>query len=170
MKPLLTVSRIIVGVLFIFSGLIKANDPLGLSYKMQEFLEIWGWHGWNDFTLMLSVLMIAFEIIAGVAVLLGWRMQLFSWLLLLLTVFFTFLTGYALFSGKIKECGCFGDCIPLSAQQSFIKDLLLLGLILFIFTNRNKIKTALPTFPSLTILLLATLFSFGFQWYVLKYL
>ncbi len=170
MKLLLTTSRIIVGVLFIFSGLIKANDPLGLSYKMQEFFEIWGWHGWNNYTLALSVLMIAFEIIAGVAVLLGWRMQLFSWLLLLLTVFFTFLTGYALFSGKIKECGCFGDCIPLSAQQSFIKDIVLLGLILFIFANRNKIKTALPTNPSLTILLLATIFSFGFQWYVLKYL
>lgn len=170
MKLLLTTSRIIVGVLFIFSGLIKANDPLGLSYKMQEFFEIWGWHGWNNYTLALSVLMIAFEIIAGVAVLLGWRMQLFSWLLLLLTVFFTFLTGYALFSGKIKECGCFGDCIPLSAQQSFIKDLLLLGLILFIFANRNKIKTALPAYSSLTILLLATVFSFGFQWYVLKYL
>lgn len=170
MKPLLTISRIIVGVLFIFSGLIKANDPLGLSYKMQEFFEIWGWHDWNDYTLMLSVLMIAFEIIAGVAVLLGWRMPLFSWLLLLLTVFFTFLTGYALFSGKIKECGCFGNCIPLTAQQSFMKDLLLLGLILFIFSNRHKIKRLLPGAVALPLLLLTTVLSFGFQWYVLKYL
>ena len=126
MKYLLTISRIIVGILFIFSGLIKANDPLGLSYKMQEFFEVWGWHSLNDYTLAFSVLMIAFEIIAGVAVLVGWQMRLFSWLLLLLIIFFTFLTGYALFSGKIKECGCFGDCIPLQANQSFLKDLLLL--------------------------------------------
>jgi len=170
MKPVIAISRVIVGVLFIFSGLIKANDPLGLSYKMQEFFEIWGWYSLNDFTLVFSVLMIAFEIIAGVAVLLGWQMRLFSWLLLLLTIFFTFLTGYALFSGKVRECGCFGDCIPLSAQQSFIKDLILLLLILLIFINRNSIKNYLSSFTSLSILVITTLFSFTFQWYVLKHL
>src|SRR6185503_12822134 len=104
MRILLNISRIIVGVLFIFSGLIKANDPLGLSYKMQEFFEVWGITFLNHYTLAFSVIMIAFEIIAGVAVLVGWQMRLFSWLLLLLIIFFTFLTGYALFSGKIKEC------------------------------------------------------------------
>jgi uncharacterized membrane protein YphA (DoxX/SURF4 family) len=170
MKAIINISRIIVGVLFIFSGLVKANDPLGLSYKMQEFFEVWGWHALNDYTLAFSVLMIAFEIIAGVAVLLGWRMNLFSWLLLLLIVFFTFLTAYALFSGKIKECGCFGDCIPLQAQQSFIKDLILLVLILLIFPFRNKIQPALTARSSIVVLLATTVFSFGLQWYVLKHL
>jgi uncharacterized membrane protein YphA (DoxX/SURF4 family) len=170
MKYIISISRFIVGILFIFSGLIKANDPLGLSYKMQEFFEVWGWHGLNDFTLTLSVLMIAFEIIAGVAVLVGWQMRLFSWLLLLLTVFFTFLTGYALFSGKIRECGCFGNCIPLTALQSFIKDLFLLLLILLIFFNRDKIKNAISDRAAAVVLSLATIFSFGFQWYVLTHL
>lgn len=170
MTHLLTISRIIVGVLFIFSGLIKANDPLGLSYKMQEFFEVWGLHGLNNFTLALSVIMIAFEIIAGVAVLVGWRMRLFSWLLLWLIVFFTFLTGYALFSGKIKECGCFGDCIPLQANQSFIKDLVLLVLISFIFVNRSRIRPALSVRNSLLILFFTTIFSVSFQWYVLQHL
>src|SRR3982751_1216473 len=169
-KNILVAVRWIVGLLFIFSGLIKANDPLGLSYKMQEFFEVWGWNFFNDFTLTFSVLMIAFEIIAGVAVLLGWQMKLFSWLLLLLTIFFTFLTGYALFSGKVRECGCFGDCIPLSAQQSFIKDLILLLLILVIFANRNRIKASLTASGSVAILALTVFFAFGFQWYVLKYL
>jgi len=170
MKYIISISRFIVGILFIFSGLIKANDPLGLSYKMQEFFEVWGWHGLNNFTLTLSVLMIAVEIIAGVAVLVGWQMRLFSWLLLLLTVFFTFLTGYALFSGKIRECGCFGNCIPLTAQQSFIKDLVLLLLILPIFFNRDKIRNAVSDRAAAIILALTTLFSFGFQWYVLEHL
>lgn len=170
MKYIISISRFIVGVLFIFSGLIKANDPLGLSYKMQEFFEVWGWHGLNDFTLAMSVLMIAFEIIAGVAVLVGWKMNLFSWLLLLLTVFFTFLTGYALFSGKVRECGCFGDCIPLSAQQSFIKDLILLALILLIFANRHKITNAISNRASIIILALTTIFSFALQWWVLTHL
>lgn len=168
MKALVNISRLIVGVLFIFSGLIKANDPLGLSYKMQEFFEVWNLHGLNDFTLAFSVVMIVFEIVAGVAILLGWQMKLFSWLLLLLIVFFTFLTGYAYLSGKVRECGCFGDCIPLTAGQSFTKDIILLVLILFLFINRNKIRPVLSPVPSIAILALATILSFSFQWFVLR--
>src|SRR5580698_7670306 len=138
MKLLVNIGRIIVGVLFIFSGLIKANDPLGLSYKTEEFFDVWHFHLLDHFTLIFSVVMIVFEIVAGVAILLGWRMKLFSWLLLLLMVFFIFLSGFAFFSGKIHECGCFGNCIPLSAGESFFKDLILLVLILFLFVNQNK--------------------------------
>jgi uncharacterized membrane protein YphA (DoxX/SURF4 family) len=170
MKLTLSIARIIVGLLFIFSGLIKANDPLGLSYKMQEFFEIWGWHTLNDYTLALSILMIAFEIIAGVAVLLGWQFNLFSWLLLLLIIFFTFLTGYALFSGKVRECGCFGDCIKLTAKDSFVKDVVLLGLILVIFAFRKKILPLFSSRFSLLILLITVIFSFAIQFYVLKHL
>ncbi len=170
MKPVLTLARFIVGILFIFSGLVKANDPLGLSYKMQEFFEVWGWNFFNDYTLSFSILMIAFEIIAGVAVLLGWRMKLFSWLLLLLIVFFTFLTGYAVLSGKIRTCGCFGDCIPLTAEQSFTKDLILLVLIIFIFIFRNSIQPFFKPLISGRILILTTLFSFALQGYVFRHL
>lgn len=170
MKLTLTIIRYIVGILFIFSGLVKANDPHGLSYKMQEFFEVLNLHALNEYSLAFSLLMNAFEIVAGVAVILGWRMRLFSWLLLLLIIFFTFLTGYALFSGKIRECGCFGDCIPLQANESFIKDLILLGLILVIFYFRNRIKPALSNRANMLILLITTIFSFGFQWYVLKHL
>jgi len=170
MKLFINISRIFVGILFIFSGLIKANDPLGLSYKMQEFFEVWNIHWLDNYTLVFSIVMIAFEIVAGVAVLLGWRMKLFSWLLLLLIIFFTFLTGYAFLSDKIKECGCFGNCIPLTAGQSFAKDLLLLALIVFLFVNRNKIKPFLSNLNSQIILILTIIISFSIQWYVLQYL
>lgn len=170
MKILLGLSRFIVGVLFIFSGLIKANDPLGLSYKMQEFFDVWGLHFLNNFSLAFSIIMITFEIIAGVAVLVGWRMKLFSWLLLLLIIFFTFLTGYALFSGKIKECGCFGDCIPLTADQSFLKDLILLVLIGFIFAYRSKIRPLFSDLYSMVALFFGTIIAVALQWYVLSYL
>src|SRR5436190_18950870 len=116
MKVLVSLARIVVGLLFIFSGLIKANDPLGLSYKMQEFFEIWGMEKFNSWTLASSVLMNGFEIIAGFALLLGWRIKLFSWLLLLLILFFTFLTGYTYVTGKPTNCGCFGDCIHITAK------------------------------------------------------
>jgi uncharacterized membrane protein YphA (DoxX/SURF4 family) len=170
MKILINIIRVIVGLLFIFSGLIKANDPLGLSYKMQEFFELWGMTQFNDHTLWLSVVMIAFEIIAGVALLLGWRMRLIIWLLLLLIVFFTFLTGYAYLSGKFKNCGCFGDCIPITPLTSFVKDLVLTVLILFLFRYKDKIKPVFSNKLNLALMLLAMVFSFGVQWYMLNYL
>ena len=187
MKLALNLTRIIVGVLFIFSGLVKANDPLGLSYKMKEFFEIWNqgleqgsfflknilinlFQFLHDHSLSLSVFMIAFEIIAGVALLLGWRMKVFSWLLLLLIIFFSFLTGYAFYSGKFTNCGCFGDCLPISPKASFLKDIALTFLIIFLFTNRKKIQPSFPGGTSFGIMAAATVLSFGLQWYVLNYL
>lgn len=193
MKTLVTICRIITGLLFIFSGLIKANDPLGLGYKMEEFFEIWntGLAGSSFFlknvltglfsflhqhSLFLSVVVIAFEIIAGAALLLGWRMKLFSWLLLLLIVFFTFLTAYAYLaknpdgSPKFTNCGCFGDCIPIPPLASFLKDLALTGLIVFLFVRRRWIRPVLSAKTTTMVMLLVTVSSFAIQWYTLNYL
>lgn len=159
-----------VGILFIFSGLVKANDPLGLSYKMQEFFEIWGIHQFNSWTLLFSVLMNAFEIIAGFALLMGWRIRLFSWLLLLLILFFTFLTGYTYITGMPKNCGCFGDCLPITSKTSFLKDVVLTLLIGYLFWKRREIRPLLPEKPNWLLMLLITTFSFVFQWYTLNYL
>jgi uncharacterized membrane protein YphA (DoxX/SURF4 family) len=170
MKILINLARVIVGVLFIFSGLVKAIDPLGLSYKMQEFFDLWGMSALNSQTLWISVLRIAFEIIAGAALILGWQMKVFSWLLLLLILFFTFLTGYAYLSGKFKNCGCFGDCIPITPYTSFLKDLVLTILILFLFASRKKIHSLLPAKSGALVITLVAVFSFGLQWYALTYL
>jgi len=170
MKILVSITRSVVGILFVFSGLIKADDPLGLSYKMQEFFEVWNFHWFDHVTLAFSILMIVFEIVAGVALLLGWRLRLFSWLLLLLIIFFTFLTGYAYLSGKVRECGCFGNCIPLTAGESFAKDVILLVLIVFLFSVRNRIHPFLPPRASAAVLTAATIFAALFQWYVLIHL
>ncbi len=170
MRTTVNIARVIVGILFIFSGLVKANDPLGLSYKMQEFFELWGVAQFNPYTLLMSVLMNAFEIIAGFALLLGWRIRLFSWLLLLLIIFFTFLTGYAYISGKFKNCGCFGDCLPITPLTSFIKDLALLAMIGFLFIKKDLIRPLFREKKNTIIMLVITLLSFGFQWYTLNYL
>ena len=132
MKKVLVIIRWIVGLLFIFSGLIKVNDPTGLSYKMQEFFEVWGVPFFNQFSLGLSIIMNMFEVGCGVALLVGFKPKITTRLLLLLIIFFTFLTGYALLSGKIKTCGCLGDCLPLTPAMSFTKDLILLVLIIIL--------------------------------------
>ncbi|MET0634961.1 MAG: BT_3928 family protein [Chitinophagaceae bacterium] len=170
MKITTTIARILVAVLFIFSGLVKANDPLGLSYKMQEFFEIWGFTRFDPYTLGLSVAMNAFEIIAGFALLIGWRIRLISWLLLLLILFFTFLTGYTYVTGKPVNCGCFGDCLLISSGASFVKDVVLTILIVLIFVRWFTIKPLAGKRLSGILMLLVTAFAFLFQWYTLTYL
>lgn len=187
MRPLITAARIFVGILFIVSGLVKANDPLGLSYKMQEFFEVWnsdlaasgffakaaliGLFNWlHGYSLALSIVMITLEIIAGVALLLGWARNTVLRLLLMLIVFFTFLTGYALWSGKFKNCGCFGDCLPITPGSSFGKDILLLVLILFLWWGRRYIQPVLSPAFRKGVLAGTLLFSLAIQWYVLNYL
>ena len=170
MQAFLKILRWSVGLLFIFSGLIKANDPLGLSYKMQEFFEVWGIAFLDDYTLVFAVVMNTLEIVAGVAVLIKFPYKQTLWMLLGLIVFFTFLTGYALFSGKIKTCGCFGDCIPLTPKVSFIKDLVLLCSILILLFNQKKVKSNLHKALGIFLLTLSTgIVGYG-QYYVLQHL
>ena len=178
MKLPVNICRVIVGVLFIFSGLVKAMDPQGLAYKMQEFYEVWAtnaplanlmhWLTANAFPF--AVLMITLEIVVGVAILLGiWR-NFFTWLILLLIIFFGFLTGYAALSGKISTCGCFGDCIPLTSMQSFIKDLVLFVLVLILFFGRKYITPILTPAADVLILIVSIFLVLYYQWYVMRHL
>ena len=187
MRFIVRAVQIFVGVLFIISGLVKANDPLGLSYKMQEFFELWNsdlsrtssflktplislfdfLHGQS---LALSVFMITLEIVAGVALLLGWLKNFILWLLLLLILFFTLLTGYAFLSGKFTNCGCFGDCLPITPLTSFVKDLVLLAMILFLLFGKRYIVPVLQPVRRNAVLAGSLVFSLVLQWYVLNFL
>ncbi len=178
MKTAVNIARVLVGILFIFSGLVKAIDPLGLAYKMQEFFEAWTNAGimpslmsWlNAQALIFSIFMITMEVVLGVALLLGWRKNMVSWLLLLLMLFFTFLTSYVLFSGKIRACGCFGDCIPLTPIQTFTKDIVLLVLVLLILFGRKYINPLFSNTVNGSLFVIAFVAVLGLQWYVLKHL
>lgn len=178
MKLTVTIIRILTGVLFIFSGLVKAIDPKGLAYKMQEFFEAWAtsgfipklMHGLSDYALTFSLVMITLEVMVGVGLLLGWRPKLLSWILVLLMLFFTFLTSYVLFSGKIRACGCFGDCIPITPIQTFTKDIIL---VIFSFILLAKHKLIQPIFSGKVtgiIMALALFLSLLLQFHVLRHL
>ncbi len=178
MKIAVNTARILVGFLFIFSGLVKAIDPLGLAYKMQEFFEAWAADGYmkglmmwlHEHALLFSVSMNFFEVILGVGLLLGIWEKLTAWFLLILMLFFTFLTSYVLFTGKIRACGCFGDCVPLTPVQTFTKDVILLLLVLLILFRRKYIKPLFSKPISLSLLLLSAFGVVFLQWYVLKHL
>jgi len=166
--------RIFVGVLFIFSGLIKANDPSGLAYKMQEFFELWKVTAFSPYAFTLSIAVITFEIIAGVALLLGFRFKFFSILLLLLMLFFAFLTGYAIWyehhTGLELKCGCFGDCIPLTAMQSFLKDILLLVLVIILLIFRKHIHPLFSRRPNTALMAAGLIAALAIQCYALQHL
>ncbi|MEO6719420.1 MAG: BT_3928 family protein [Ferruginibacter sp.] len=178
MKILINIARGLVGGLFIFSGLVKAIDPLGLGYKMQEFFEAWAADGFmpqlmnslHSQALIFSIIMITIEIVLGIALLIGWKKNIVLTLLLLLTLFFTFLTGYVLFSGKIRACGCFGDCIPLTPMQTFTKDIILLLLIILLIVGRKYIYPRIKGLAA-ALAIVVSIFAASFlQFYVLKHL
>jgi uncharacterized membrane protein YphA (DoxX/SURF4 family) len=106
MKYFVQLIRVLVGCLFIFSGAVKAIDPLGTSYKMHDYFSAFAATGWpafwqtmNGYAVSISVIMIVLELIAGFALLIGWSNRFTVWLLFLMTLFFTVLTGFTYLSG-----------------------------------------------------------------------
>lgn len=147
MKHLITLVRILVGALFIFSGLIKLNDPVGFAFKLEEYFSpaVFNMEFLMPYAFTLAVIIVIAEVILGLALLLGNQVKLTLWMLLAMIVFFTFLTWYSAYFNKVTDCGCFGDAIPLTPWESFTKDVILLVLILILWWGRNHIKPLLPT-------------------------
>ncbi|WP_396591928.1 BT_3928 family protein [Allomuricauda sp. R78024] len=143
MKYLVWISRIFVGVLFIISGLIKLNDPVGFSFKLEEYFS----QGVLDLpflmplALAISIFVVIVEVILGVLLLIGFKPKFTVWSLLLMIVFFTFLTFYSAYFNKVTDCGCFGDAVKLTPWESFTKDIILLIFILILFFGRKHIKS-----------------------------
>lgn len=142
MKMLLFISRVIAGSVLVVSGLVKANDTIGFSYKMDEYFsaEVLNMEFLLPFSLAFAVLMCIAEIVIGFALITGVKMKLSTWGALLLTILFAFLTFYSAYFDKVSDCGCFGDAIKFTPWQSFIKDMVLMLFIIPIFLNRKSIK------------------------------
>lgn len=165
--------RNFVGVWFIFSGVVKAIDPAGTQIKMEEYFEIFEksfsflgflWKFGAEHALAVSVFMIILEIYLGIALILGTWKKLTLWLLVLLILFFTFLTGYSAKTNKVTDCGCFGDFIKLAPIQSFYKDILLTVLSFILLFGQKYIKDILGVIPNRIILGVLTLASIWFTY------
>src|SRR5690606_31982602 len=132
-------SRIFVGLLFIISGLIKLNDPVGFSYKLGEYFgeTVLNMPFLIPVALPLAVFIVIFEAILGVMLIVGYKPKFTVWSLLLMIVFFTFLTFYSAYFNKVTDCGCFGDALKLTPWQSFWKDIVLLIFIVILFVNQQ---------------------------------
>ena len=172
MKILVGFLRIFVGVFFIISGLIKLNDPVGFSFKLQDYFapEVLNLEFLTPFALVISVFVVIYEVMLGVMLILGYARKFTLWSLIIMIVFFTFLTLYSTVTGKVTDCGCFGDAMKLKPFYSFLKDLVLLVLILIIYFGRkhlypflSKNIRSLAVFASLVVCL-------GITYHVLMHL
>lgn len=179
MKKLVQICKFIVGVLFIFSGFVKADDPLGFSYKLQEYFEAFGWEKFITsinsnlhitISLWFASTLPVIEMAVGLMVLIGARKKLTLWILFLMTLFFTFLTFYTAYYHKVLECGCFGDAIPMTPWQSFGKNI---ALLIFIGIIAAGHKHYMPSFSGLIENAIVVVFlagSVSFSWYCYNYL
>ena len=172
MKFLVGISRVFVGVLFIISGFIKLNDPLGFSYKLAEYFgqDVLNLPFLEPYSLMISVLVVVFEVVLGVFLLIGYKPKFTVWSLLLMIVFFTFLTFYSAYFDKVKDCGCFGDALKLTPWESFTKDVVLLFFILILFAGVKHIKPLFGKLGTTVLALLSFIASLWFGYHVLMHL
>jgi uncharacterized membrane protein YphA (DoxX/SURF4 family) len=167
---MITFSRFFVGILFIISGLIKLNDPIGFSIKLEEYFVVFGMEWLSVYALAMSVIICAVEVVLGIALLFGIMQKQLTWVLLLMILFFTWLTGYSAVTGKVTDCGCFGDAIKLTPWQSFTKDVILLFFIAILFFARKKITSSLTFTKQISYVLLAYVVSMIVGIYSVMYL
>ena len=144
LKPtILLICRIIIGVTFIFSGFVKAVDPLGSTYKFIDYFNAFGM-GWaNGLAFGLAVLQNVVEFTLGAMVLFNLRLRLSSALVLAFMVFYTPLTLYIAIANPVHDCGCFGDALVITNWQTFFKNLVLLAAAILVFAWRDKSDNSL---------------------------
>ncbi len=138
MKILRITSRIIAGALFIFSGFVKGIDPMGSTYKFIDYFEAFHLGFLNSVAFPLAILLSTGELVIGINLLLGIRMKITSYALLIFMSFFTVLTLILAIYNPVTDCGCFGDAIILTNWQTFWKNIIILVPTLIIFFSRNQ--------------------------------
>ena len=169
-KIIFWTARVFFATVFIFSGFVKAIDPLGAMYKFQDFFVAFGMELLFPVALPLAVLLSTFEFVVGFAFLFGLKMLFFAPTGLALMAVFAPATIYIAMTDPVPHCGCFGDAIVISNQATAYKNLLLLAAAAVVFFNKNRIRALFPSIiSSLSILAAAALIS-GLSVYCLKYL
>ena len=117
MKILRIISRILVGLVFIFSGFVKGVDPLGTAYRITDYLQVYHMDWAIPLSLTLSVILCSFEFVLGVLLVLNVKMKQTAWLVLLMMLFFTIVTYVDARHNLVPDCGCFGDAIKCNLTQ-----------------------------------------------------
>jgi uncharacterized membrane protein YphA (DoxX/SURF4 family) len=150
-----SISRTILALTFIFSGFVKAIDPLGTVYKIEDYLKAFGgW--WTDllpYAGAAAVCLIALEFVLGVCMLLNVRTKWTSWIALLFYLVMTPLTLYIALKNPVSDCGCFGDALVLTNWQTFAKNVVLISLVFVLLGCKKYIPQTFSWWAELIIAL-----------------
>ena len=145
MKTLRLACRVLLGLVFIFSGFVKGVDPMGSTIKFTEYFEVFHLTWLGSLALILSIALSTAEFLIGVALITGIRMKTTAWAALIFMGFFTILTFYSALANPVSDCGCFGDALVITNWQTFYKNIVLSALAIIIFYQRKKyIPFSLP--------------------------
>jgi hypothetical protein len=145
MKILRTVSRVIIGIVFMFSGIVKGIDPLGSAYKFHDYFQAFNIGFLSRLSLPLAILLCTTEFISGFSVLTGLRQKTGIRVVMILMVIFTPVTFILALTNPVSDCGCFGDAIHLTNWQTFGKNIILICLTTVLYIDRKKITGILST-------------------------
>ena len=170
MKILRSISRIIIGLVFVFSGLVKAIDPLGSAYKFHNYFQAFNLGFLNKLSLTLAIILCTAEFISGFSVLTGLRLKSGILGVSILLIIFTPVTFILALTNPVSDCGCFGDAIHLTNWQTFGKNIVLLALLIVIYTGKNQIERIFSKTTDWIIIFSVIVLFTGFSLVNLKYL
>lgn len=171
-KAWVNICRFVLGGLFIFSGFVKAVDPLGSFYKIQDYLTAFGMISWfpKYLPLLIGIILSAIEFCVGIFLFLGIRRKIASTLALLLMCVMTPLTLYLALANPVSDCGCFGDAWVLTNWQTFGKNVVLLIAAISVFKGRGQIIRFITMKMEWMVSMYTFLFVFALSFYCLQYL
>jgi len=144
MKLLRAVSRLIIGLTFIFSGFVKIIDPVGAGLIVGEYFKIIGIDSLPLLYQIIGMALSGAELLLGISVLLGLRMKVSCKLALGFVSVFTLITLFLAIFNPIQECGCFGEALKLTNWQTFYKNIILLVFALILYFQRNNFIPIAP--------------------------
>lgn len=145
MRIVRIVSRLLVGLVFVFSGFVKLIDPLGSAYKFTDYFQAFHLGFLEPSALYLSIVMSLAEFLIGVSLLIGLRMRIAAWAVLVFMSFFTILTFFLALYNPVTDCGCFGDALVITNWQTFGKNIILMVFVAVIFISRNRYRPMFDT-------------------------
>lgn len=169
-KTTITVARILFGITFIFSGIVKAIDPIGFSYKIQDYLISFHLVQLLPLALASALTLILLEFLLGVFIILGVFRKASTVFALLFMVVMTSLTLYIALQNPVKDCGCFGDALIISNWNTFYKNIVLFFFAILLFFNRNYITSFFSKKVSNYAVVFVLLFGLSFCFYNIHYL
>ncbi len=170
MKFLRIFCRLLIGALFIFSGYTKAIDPMGSSIIFTEDFHAFGMNFLVPLAGTFGVLLSTAELVLGICLVIGLRMQLTAWGVALFMGFFTIFTFILAVTNLVTDCGCFGEAIKLTNWQTFFKNLFILPFVGVIFWQRKNYKPLSCCMAELITIGCFTLMVLGLTWYSYRHL